>query len=186
MFPANGSCLVAPPIPRAGPGLVQFPDVVGTMKALRLPVHAFPVAYWFASGHHALPPAFVLALRRSPVGGGPTGARAIVQPAARLPACSRVDTSGISQVPRRSVLCLCPAPRPRPDRQPHGHGRCRRCYPRSHDGEGSSKRNISRLIRGFGTCCLRFKSDVAAAPARLASGWLARLCREGVEPPGSR
>ena len=36
-------------------------------------------------------------------------------------------------------------------------------------------------MRGFGTCCLRFKSDVAAAPARLASGWPARPL-----PGGSR
>ena len=28
--------------------------------------------------------------------------------------------------------------------------------------------------------------DVATAHARLASGWLARLCREGVEPSGSQ
>ena len=35
-------------------------------------------------------------------------------------------------------------------------------------------------MRGFGTCCLRFQNDVAVSPARLASGWLARLCREGV------
>jgi hypothetical protein len=32
--------------------------------------------------------------------------------------------------------------------------------------------------------CLRFKSDVATTPAKLASGWLARLYREGVEPSG--
>jgi hypothetical protein len=44
-------------------------------------------------------------------------ARANVQPAAQVPACSRVGVSGISQVPRRSVLCLCPAPRPRPNRR---------------------------------------------------------------------
>src|SRR5262249_22749443 len=35
------------------------------------------------------------------------------------------------------------------------------------------------------TCCLRFKTGVATTPARLASGWLARLYREGVEPSGS-
>src|SRR5262249_7297474 len=29
----------------------------------------------------------------------------------------RVDVSGISQVPRRPVLCLCPVPRPRPIRR---------------------------------------------------------------------
>ena len=48
----------------------------------------------------------------------PIRARAIVQPAAHVPALSRVDASGISQVPRRSIPCLCPGPRPRPDRRP--------------------------------------------------------------------
>jgi len=45
---------------------------------------------------------------------------------------------------------------------------------------------ISGLSRGFSTCCLRFKNGVATILARLASGWLARLYREGVEPSGSR
>jgi hypothetical protein len=45
---------------------------------------------------------------------------------------------------------------------------------------------ISGLSRGFSTCCLRFMSGVAVIHARLASGWLARLYREGVEPSGSR
>jgi len=46
--------------------------------------------------------------------------------------------------------------------------------------------NFGAQSRGFGTCCLRFKSDVATTPAKLASGWLARLYREGVEPSGSQ
>ena len=37
-------------------------------------------------------------------------------PAAPDPACTRVDTNGISQVFRRSFPCLCYAPRPRPNR----------------------------------------------------------------------
>jgi hypothetical protein len=45
---------------------------------------------------------------------------------------------------------------------------------------------ISGLSRGFSTCCLRFMRGVAVIHARLASGWLARLYREGVEPSGSR
>jgi hypothetical protein len=45
--------------------------------------------------------------------------------------------------------------------------------------------NFGALLRGFSTCCLRFKSDVATTHAKLASGWLARLYREGVEPSGS-
>jgi hypothetical protein len=43
---------------------------------------------------------------------------------------------------------------------------------------------ISRLTQGFSIRCLRFKSSVAAAPARLASGWRAAPYREGVEPSG--
>src|SRR5258707_9496294 len=44
--------------------------------------------------------------------------------------------------------------------------------------------NFGALSRGFGTCCLRFKNGVATIPVKLASGWLARLYREGVEPSG--
>ena len=43
-------------------------------------------------------------------------ARVNVQPATRLPVCSHVDVCGISQVSRRSVLCLCLGPGPRPNR----------------------------------------------------------------------
>src|SRR3984893_6057355 len=43
---------------------------------------------------------------------------------------------------------------------------------------------ISGLPRGFSTCCLRFTSGVATTHAKLASGWPARLYREGVEPSG--
>src|SRR5580704_16981735 len=34
---------------------------------------------------------------------------------------------------------------------------------------------MSGLSRGFSICCLRFKNGVATTPARLASGWLARV-----------
>ena len=44
-------------------------------------------------------------------------ARVIVQPATHLPTCSHVDVGGISQVPRRSILCLCLVPGPRPNRR---------------------------------------------------------------------
>jgi hypothetical protein len=46
--------------------------------------------------------------------------------------------------------------------------------------------NFGAQSRGFSTRCLRFKSDVATTRAKLASGWLARLYREGVEPSGSQ
>ena len=92
---------------------------------------------------------------------------------------------GISQVPRRSIPCLCPAPRPRPIRGPSPK-RSHRCCPRAQHGEGFSGHMISRLPQGFSTRCLRFACDVAAARARLASGWLVGLCRERVELSGSR
>jgi hypothetical protein len=44
--------------------------------------------------------------------------------------------------------------------------------------------NFGAQSRGFGTRCLRFTSDVATTHAKLASGRLARLYREGVEPSG--
>jgi hypothetical protein len=45
--------------------------------------------------------------------------------------------------------------------------------------------NFGAQSRGFGTRCLRFKNGVATIHAKLASGWLARRYREGVEPSGS-
>src|SRR6516164_5186359 len=45
--------------------------------------------------------------------------------------------------------------------------------------------SFGALSRAFGPCCLRFKTGVATIPARLTSGWLTRLYREGVEPSGS-
>ena len=142
----------------------------------------------FASGvHTTLLGSCLAACARAPGRSeGAFRAGVIVQPATRLPACSHVDVSGISQVPRRSILCLCLGPRPRPNRRSLAYCRFHRCYPRSDDSEGFSVMGISGLSRGFSTCCLRFKNGVATIHARLASGWLARLYREGVEPSGSR
>ena len=57
---------------------------------------------------------------------------------------------------------------------------CRR-RPRSTQTEGLSGYIISRLTQGFSIRCLRFTSDVAAAHAKLASGW-----RAAPLPGGSR
>ena len=46
--------------------------------------------------------------------------------------------------------------------------------------------NFEAQSRGFNIRCLRFTNGVATIHARLASGWLARLCREGVQPSGPR
>ena len=123
--------------------------------------------------------------RRSRMVGGPVRARALGQPAAQLPAHSHADAGGISQVPRRSIPYLCPGPRPRPDR------RSLTLTVSSMLPPLNPQRRLQRSLfrgysRGFGICCLRFTTGVAARRARLASGWLADLYREGVEPSGSR
>ena len=141
----------------------------------------------FASGVHAtLLGSCLAACAALPEGRRvPSGPGSMVQPATQLPACSHVDVSGISQVPRRSVPCLCLVPGPRPNRRCLASLRSRRCCPRSLHSEDFSVMEISGLPRGFSTCCLRFTSDVATTHARLASGWRARLYRKGVEPSGS-
>jgi len=47
----------------------------------------------------------------------PSGPGSLFNRRPELPACPHVDVSGISQVPRRSILCLCLVPRPRPNRR---------------------------------------------------------------------
>ena len=153
---------------------------------LRLPGTHPQSLICFASGVHAtLLGSCLAACARAPGRSeGTFQARVHVQPATRLPAHSHVDVSGISQVPRRSILCLCLGPRPRPNRRSLAYCRFHRCCPHSDDSEGFSVMVISGLSRGFSTCCLRFMSGVAVIHARLASGWLARLYREGVQPSG--
>ena len=48
-----------------------------------------------------------------------------------------------------------------------------RCCPRATQAEGLNGYIISRLTQGFSIRCLRFTNGVAAAHARLASGWRA-------------
>src|SRR5262249_18703976 len=121
----------------------------------------------FASGAHAIPPRFVLAVASAPERG-----RSRIEPGSLfdrrspLPVHSHVDVSGTSQVPRRSVLCLCPVPTPRPDRRSLASSGRVRCCPCCRESKGSSVLIISRPPRGFGTCCLRFKNGVATATCK--------------------
>ena len=86
---------------------------------LRLPVTPVRSLIWFASGVHAtLLGSCLAACARAPGRSeGAFRAGVIVQPATRLPACSHVDVSGTSQVPRRSILCLCLGLGPRPNQR---------------------------------------------------------------------
>jgi len=102
-----------------------------------------------------------------------------------LPAHIHVDVSGISQVPRRPILCLCPGPRPRPNRRSSpitvpsmlplrpSQQRLQHCSYRGYHGASAPAVYASRTV-------------LPPPHARLASGWLAGLYRVGVEPTGSR
>jgi hypothetical protein len=186
VFPVNGSRPVAPPIPRSGPGESGSPRSSVLWRRYDFPPAHSRSLIWFASGHHTFPPMFVLAFTALPcrwrTGTGPGTCSAGCPSAGSLSCGHERDLSGSQAI--RPV----PLPRSKTPAEPTipRHWRSRRCCPRSNDSEGFSMRSISRLLRGFSTCCLRFKNGVAATPARLASGWLAGLCREGVEPSGSR
>src|SRR4051812_9502028 len=153
------------------------------MKALRLPT-PHPGRFWFATGFRA-------ALRgscsptRSRADGGAARAWAVWSAGGPVPAGVRVDGVGSHRFPgdpsRAFALLKDPGRISGPSPK-----RFHRCCPRAQHGEGFSGHMISRLPQGFGTRCLRFARDVAAARARLASGWLVGLCRERVELSGSR
>src|SRR6202140_5413525 len=103
------------PLSSIGSRWVRFPDVRGRIDVLRLPVTAVRSLICFASGVHAtLLGSCLAACACAP---GCLAGRVNAQPATQLPAYSYVDVSGISQVPRRSILCLCLSPRPRPNRR---------------------------------------------------------------------
>jgi hypothetical protein len=84
-------------LPSFGSQRAWFPALVGTMKALRLPICVSVVTYFFASTAHTIlltlcPP------QRSREGGGPSKARAWLRrrPAVPAPSCGRRwDLSGL-------------------------------------------------------------------------------------------
>src|SRR6202162_5041416 len=105
------------PLPLIGSRRVRFPDVSGRIEVLRLPVTHPRSLICFASGVHATLLGSCLAACAPRRSEGAFRAGVNVQPATRLPACSHVDVSGISQVPRRSIPCLCLVPGPRPNQR---------------------------------------------------------------------
>ena len=153
---------------------------------LRLPATHIRSLICFASGVHAILLASCFAACAPGRSEGTSGPGPLFNRRPDLPVCSHVDVNGTSQVPRRSILCLCPALRPRPNRRSLASLTVSSMLPpRFPRQELQRLMNFGALSRGFGTCCLRFKTGVATIPAKLASGWLARLYREGVEPSGS-
>ena len=182
MFLGNGSIRAAAPFPLAGPG-EPLPAFISTMKPLRHPAVRVP-RLMSSLRDSAGAWLFVLACALPGPPSRPSGLEPLFRRCSRS-GCFPADTSGTSQVSWRPIPYLCPARRPRPNRS-SWPSRIFRCCPQIQHGEGFGACMISRLTQGFGTRCLRFTNAVAAARARLASGRRLRLCREGVEPSGSR
>ena len=173
------------PHPSVGSWRVQFPDVKGTMRVLRLPAHASPVTYiCFASGAHAT---FLRSrrLRSQKCGGCSLGQDHC---SAGDPISGALSRGHERDLTGSQAVHPMPLPRSMTPAEPTipRLWRSRQCCPCSAESKGFSVSYISRLPRSFSTCCLRFTSGVATAHASLASGWLAGLYREGVEPSGSR
>jgi hypothetical protein len=186
MFPDSGSHPVTPPFPRVGPGEPGSPRSAVLRRRYDFPLTHSRSLICFASRHRAISPLFVFA-------------------SSALSCRSRPDPSpgncsagcplaGVLSRERERDLPGSPAIRPMPlprSTTPAGPTpplpwRWRRCCPRAYHGEGPSILSFRGYSRGFSIRCLRFENGVAAVQARLATGWLAGLCREGVEPSGSR
>jgi hypothetical protein len=155
------------------------------MKALRLPVPASPAAYLFRFRGPRDSSSFVLASLALP-------GRRRSDPGRDLCSAGCPFAGVLSRGRERNLTgsqAIHPMPLPR-SKTPAGS------TAPHHDGAANSAPAktttkapaalISRLLTGFSICCLRFENGVAAVQARLASGWLVGLCREGVEPSGSQ
>jgi hypothetical protein len=159
------------PLPSRGSRRARFPAFRGTTRALRLPAPAYPVPYGFGPG-----PLMLLrpscSPRRSRGGGDPPSGLGSLVHRAPLSGMPHEDPRGISQVSWPSIPHLCPVPRPRPDRRGLAIADSS-VLPPAPTRRRLQRDMMSRLPQGFGVCCLRFTSVVAAARARLASGWRA-------------
>jgi hypothetical protein len=155
------------------------------MKALRLPARASAVTYWFRSGGPRFTP-FVSASLRSRWQGDAIEPGFLGQPVnPRAGALLRGRKTGplrFAGDPSHAFAKL------------HDPGRTDQASPLSASSMLPPPRGKRRLRRsggfrglplGFDIHCLRFTSAVADTHAKLVSGWLAGLCRERVELPGS-
>jgi hypothetical protein len=158
------------PLPSAGSRRARFPDVVSTMEALRLPARVCLVPYGFGSRLHVFLLSFVLAEALPLSVEAAQQAWAFVQPVCPFPACCTPwARAGYHRFPGDPSYALALLQDP---------GRADKTSPLTASSmlpPGTEHRRpqrviISRLTQGFSIRCLRFKSGVAAAPARLASG----------------
>ena len=171
-------------LPSAGSRQAQFPVIISTMKALRLPAHANLVPYSFGSKPHTLLLDFVFAKALlSSVEEYSTGLGHWLAgiPLSGFP---RVGASGISQVPWRSILCFCPAPRPRPSRQNLAHNDFADAVPGLPMPKTTAVGHIGADTRlQHSTVYASRVASLLPMQDSLPAGEL-RLCREGIKPSG--
>jgi hypothetical protein len=153
---------------------------------LRLPVHASSVTYLFRFRGPRYPPRFVsrsLRLRSRKVRGCRPGQGHC---SAGDPIAGLLSRGHERDLPGSQAIRPVPLPRSRTPAEPTTPRLLTvpSMLPPLPSQRGLQPLEISGLPRGFSTCCLRFTNGVANIHAKLASGWLARLYREGVEPSG--
>src|SRR6266478_6337076 len=176
-------------LPSFGSQRAWFPALAGTMKAVRLPTCASAVAYFVHFRRPRDPSVFVFAIApeapsRSWRGGGPPPAPGLGSPPPAVPAHSRGrqwDLSGLQVIHPVSLLRswtpvepMCPCL--------GGHIGA---APTSGTVKASDDKHFGAQSRSFDTCSPTLRVSCCHSRARLASGWLAGLYREGVEPSGS-
>ena len=186
MLPVNGSLHMAPLFPRSGPGessspmsqvllrCYDFPSRLSGRLFVSLPGSTLPSSVRVSQLTLALPEG-----QRMPSGPGHCSAG---DPAAGLLSRGRER-----DLPGSQAIRPVPLPRSRTPVEPTTPRllTVSSMLPPLPSQRGLQPLEISGLLRGFSTCCLRFTNGVAIIHAKLASGWLARLYREGVEPFGS-
>lgn len=177
MFLKSDSVTTVPRFPRPGPPEAAFPDVISTIRALRLPAPSTRLLMNLLPRSRFCSPRSLLCGAEHPRRPGPALSRGTIS-------YSKQVEHRSSQVPGESIPCLCPALGSRPVRpgltfsdhtvQSPPLGK-RRHPPCGHFGTQS---------RGFDIRCLRFKSCVTARACKARFRWVVSPCREGVEPSG--
>ncbi len=186
MFPVNGSLRMAPLFPQSGPGESGSPTSQVLLRCYDFPSRLSGRLFASLPGS-TRSSSFVSRILRSQKVGEPSGPGSVVQPATR--SAGLLARGRERDLPGSQAIHPVPLPRSTTPAEPT----IPRLFVGSIDAapalptaKASALMNFGAQSRGFGTRCLRFTNDVATTHAKLASGWLARLYREGVEPSGSQ
>jgi len=172
MCQVNGSLLVAPSFPPAGPGQPGSPPSSVLWGCYDFPLArtcslmvsvAGPTCTSCVRGRRGAPGGF---------GGNPSGLEHLISRRSLTGVLHTWTHAGSRRFPGDPFHAFALLQDPgRADKI--SPWRSCRCCPRATQTEGLSGHIISRLTQGFSIRCLRFTSDVTVSHARLASGWRA-------------